>query len=138
MFGERLRELRKSKKLTAKQFGEKFNLAESTISGYETGARKPDIELVRSFAQFFGVTTDYLLGVSDTPDLTEKDEKDIAKRMEQIRKDLTDEDGLTFYGEPMSEEAIESFLEAMEYAVRTTKRINKKYIPKKYRKEDNE
>jgi transcriptional regulator with XRE-family HTH domain len=65
MFGQRLKELRKEKKLTAKQFGEKFNLAESTISGYETGARKPDIELVRSFANFFEVTSDYLLGISD-------------------------------------------------------------------------
>ncbi len=36
----------------------------------------------------------------------------------------------------MSEEAIESLLEAIEYAERQTKRINKKYIPKKYR-EDN-
>lgn len=62
-----------------------------------------------------------------------KDDKDIAKRMEQIKKDLTSEDGLMFNGEPMSEEAIESFLEAMEYAVRQTQRINKKYIPKKYR-----
>lgn len=67
MFGERLRDLRKEKKLTSKQLGEKFNLAESTISGYETGARKPDIELVRSFANFFGVSTDYLLGQTDNP-----------------------------------------------------------------------
>lgn len=139
MLGERLRELRKSKKLTAKQLGEKFNLAESTISGYETGARKPDIELVRSFAKFFGVTTDYLLGVSNTPDLTEKDEKDIAKRMDKIKEDLKkakDTDGLNFYGEPMSEEAIESLLEAIEYAERQTIRINKKYTPKKYRKDN--
>jgi transcriptional regulator with XRE-family HTH domain len=139
MLGERLRELRKSKKLTAKQLGEKFNLAESTISGYETGARKPDIELVRSFAKFFGVTTDYLLGVSNTPDLTEKDEKDIAKRMDKIKEDLKkakDTDGLNFYGEPMSEEAIESLLEAIEYAERQTIRINKKYTPKKYRKNE--
>jgi transcriptional regulator with XRE-family HTH domain len=64
-FGERLRELRKEKKLTSKQLGEKFKLAESTISGYETGARKPDIELVKAFANFFEVTTDYLLGESN-------------------------------------------------------------------------
>lgn len=38
----------------------------------------------------------------------------------------------------MSEEAIESFLEAMEYAVRQTQRINKKYIPKKYRKDEDQ
>lgn len=139
MFGQRLRELRKQRKLTAKQFGEKFNLAESTISGYETGARKPDIELIRSFAKFFSVTTDYLLGVSDSPDLTNKDENDVAKRIEELRKDISSDHGaLTFNGEPMSEEAIESFLESMEHVFKTTQRINKKYIPKKYRENKEE
>ncbi|QKY69441.1 DNA-binding protein [Lentibacillus sp. CBA3610] len=66
-------------------------------------------------------------------DADTKEEKDIAKRMKQIREDLTHDDGLNFDGEPMSEEAIESLLDAMEYAVRQTQRINKKYIPKKYR-----
>ena len=61
------------------------------------------------------------------------DERDIAKRMEAIRRDLKTPDGLNFSGEPLSEEAIESLLEAMEYAVRQTQRINKKYVPKKYR-----
>ncbi|MBU8908552.1 helix-turn-helix transcriptional regulator [Desertibacillus haloalkaliphilus] len=68
-------------------------------------------------------------------ELTDKDEKDVAKRMDKLRNDLTSEDGLMFNGEPMSEEAKESFLEAMEYAFRQTQRINKKYIPKKYRKD---
>lgn len=63
----------------------------------------------------------------------DREEKDIAKRMEQIKKEITNSDGLMFNGEPMSEEAIESLLEAMEHAVRQTQRINKKYIPKKYR-----
>lgn len=58
--------------------------------------------------------------------------------MEEFRKDLTKQDGLSFNGEPMSEEAIESLSEAMEYAFRQTQRINKKYIPKKHRKDDNE
>lgn len=73
---------------------------------------------------------------SNKQELSQKDEKDIAKRMEQIKKDLASEDGLLFNGEPMSDEAIESFLDAMEYAVRQTQRINKKYIPKKYREKD--
>jgi len=62
VFSQRLRELRKERRLTAKEFGEKFSLAESTISGYETKARKPDMELVERFADFFEVSVDYLLG----------------------------------------------------------------------------
>ncbi|KYC72326.1 hypothetical protein B4099_3688 [Heyndrickxia coagulans] len=38
----------------------------------------------------------------------------------------------------MSEEAVESLLESLEVIVRQTQRINKKYIPKKYRKDDGE
>lgn len=58
-----MRELRKSRRMTMKEFGERFNLAESTISGYENGTRKPDIDQIKKFAIFFEVTTDYLLGV---------------------------------------------------------------------------
>ncbi|MDO6851072.1 hypothetical protein Q4S57_24490 [Priestia megaterium] len=64
---------------------------------------------------------------------SEKDEKDIAKRIEAIKKDLSKDDGYMLMGEPMSEEAKESILDVMEYAIRQATRINKKYIPKKYR-----
>jgi transcriptional regulator with XRE-family HTH domain len=67
VFPKRLKALRKEKKLTAKSFGEKFNLAESTISGYETGARKPDIEQLEKFADFFDVSIDYLMGRTNLP-----------------------------------------------------------------------
>lgn len=50
--------------------------------------------------------------------------------MEEIKRDLKDSQGLMFSGEPMSEEAVDSLLDAMEYIVRQTKVINKKYIPK--------
>lgn len=65
MLGKRLRELRKENNLTMKELGEKFNLAESTISGYENETRKPDMDTLGRFANFFGTTVDYLLGRSD-------------------------------------------------------------------------
>jgi len=147
-FGSRLRALRKNKGLSQKEFGKIFNLSESTIGMYERNERKPDFEILDKFASFFGTTTDYLIGRTDNSlivneekeiSLSEKDEKDIAKRMAKIKEDLKnakDTDGLNFYGEPMSEEAIESLLEAIEYAERQTVRINKKYTPKKYRKNE--
>ncbi|WP_254450313.1 helix-turn-helix domain-containing protein [Cohnella herbarum] len=72
MFPQKLRELRKEKRLTAKQFGEKFTLAESTISGYETGARTPDMETIEKFANFFEVSVDYLMGRTDARSTTSK------------------------------------------------------------------
>ncbi|PFY08596.1 helix-turn-helix domain-containing protein [Bacillus toyonensis] len=62
MIGENLRKLRKQNNLTMKELGKKLNLAESTISGYENGNRKPDYDTLNRFADFFEVSTDYLLG----------------------------------------------------------------------------
>ncbi|QPQ35939.1 helix-turn-helix domain-containing protein [Lysinibacillus sp. JNUCC-52] len=65
-----------------------------------------------------------------------KDELDIAKRMAELREDLSSATGLLFDGEPMSDEAKESLLEAMEFGVRLAKKNNKKYIPKKYQNDE--
>ncbi|GIN39003.1 helix-turn-helix domain-containing protein [Heyndrickxia oleronia] len=146
--GERLRELRKVRvKKSQKEFGNIFGLSESAIGMYERNERKPDYETLEKFAAYLDTSVNYLITGKEVETakstdrgnrISDKDEKDIAKRMEQIKKDLTTEDGLLFNGEPMSEEAVESFLEAMEYAIRQTQRMNKKYIPKKYREDNNE
>jgi transcriptional regulator with XRE-family HTH domain len=82
MFPARLRALRKGLNLTAKELGAKFNLAESTISGYETGARKPDTETLEKFADFFGVSTDYLLGRTDDPTPPSEKQIDLSELRE--------------------------------------------------------
>lgn len=58
----RLRQLRKERNITLKAFGKLFGLAESTISLYESEKRQPDMDTMQKFADFFGVTVDYLLG----------------------------------------------------------------------------
>lgn len=150
MFPQRLRQLRKQHKLTAKEFGKIFNLAESTISGYETGARKPDMETLEKFADFFNVPVDYLLGRTDDPTppdkkskpyyaLTEKDERDIAKDLERIMNDLESNEAMAFYGEPMDEETKRLIRLSLEHSMRLAKEMaKKKYTPKKYRGEKNE
>ncbi|MFA8439341.1 helix-turn-helix domain-containing protein [Pueribacillus sp. YX66] len=136
MLPKRLKELREKSGYLQKFVADKLGVKSNTLSGYENGTRSPDPDMLISLAKLYDVTTDYLLGKSDSPALTEKDEQDIAKRMEKLKKDLTSAEGLSFHGEPLSEEAIESLLEAIEYAERQTTRINKKYIPKKYRKDN--
>lgn len=63
--GSRLKELRQEKMLTQAQLGSFFNLAESTISLYETGKRTPDYDILKGFALFFNVCFEYLLGYTD-------------------------------------------------------------------------
>jgi transcriptional regulator with XRE-family HTH domain len=138
-YGERLKRLREDRKLSQQQLADRLNINRSTYARYELGQTQPDYETLQRLADFYGVSVDYLFGrenKKNLPELTAKDERDIAKRMEKIKKDLAADGGLSFYGEPLSEEAKESLLEAMEYAVKQAQRLNKKYIPKKYRKEN--
>lgn len=60
--GNRIRELRRTRKMTMKQLGEELGVAESTISQYETGKRQPDNETLLRLGEFFDVTVGYLLG----------------------------------------------------------------------------
>jgi transcriptional regulator with XRE-family HTH domain len=60
--GQRLRELRKKKDKTQKQLGAIVGVAESTISLYEADKRTPDTDILKALAEYFEVTTDYLLG----------------------------------------------------------------------------
>ena len=93
-FSERLKTLRKSKKLTQVQISELIGVQQGTYSRWENGTLEPGLEFVVKLANIFGTTTDYLLGqkpysiISSLPleqlDLTNianfsKDEFDILK-----------------------------------------------------------
>ncbi|MGG0757289.1 helix-turn-helix domain-containing protein [Brevibacillus laterosporus] len=69
MYGERIREQRKKLNLTMKELGRRINVAESTVSGYESETRKPDIEIIKKLSDLFEVSSDYLLGLTDDPSL---------------------------------------------------------------------
>lgn len=60
-FGQRLRFLREQRGLKQIELAEKIGLRNHTISNYERGERAPSPESLEALANFFGVTTDYLL-----------------------------------------------------------------------------
>ncbi|MCY8321137.1 helix-turn-helix transcriptional regulator [Bacillus inaquosorum] len=74
MLSDRLVELRKSKKLTQQGLAAKLKITRSSLSQYEIGNRQPDYETLKKIADFFEVTTDYLLGYSNTKPVV-KEEK---------------------------------------------------------------
>lgn len=61
-FGDRLTELRQKHKLTQLELASAIFVSVSTISNYEKGVHFPDMEKLTAIADFFHVTTDYLLG----------------------------------------------------------------------------
>lgn len=68
-----------------------------------------------------------------TSELTEKDEKDVAKTMRRLKNQLITETDLMFDGEAMDPETIKLLLQEIEQQERIVKAVNKKYTPKKYR-----
>lgn len=65
MFANRLISLRKERGLSQEDIGKLINKKRSTVSGYETEGKEPDIETLCFLAEYFGVSTDYLMGKSD-------------------------------------------------------------------------
>lgn len=75
-FGENLKHLRNSLNLTQKVFGSKVGLSKAVVSKYENGMGYPSFDTLVRIAQHYGVTIDYLLGVTrgktvDVSDLTD-------------------------------------------------------------------
>ena len=68
-FSKRLKDLRNKRKLSQNDIADILNVKSNTISQYENGRREPDFSSLCRIADYFGVTTDYLLGIEDTPDI---------------------------------------------------------------------
>lgn len=80
-----------------KQLGDIFDVAESTISLYENEKRKVDTDMLIKFANYFNVSTDYLLGITDERNSSLDNNADIGfddftYAMHNESKQLTDDD----------------------------------------------
>ena len=62
LFPERLTQLRTNRQLRQRELAKSLHVSTSAISNYEQRLRYPDIDMLIRIADYFGVTTDYLLG----------------------------------------------------------------------------
>ncbi|MDQ0873752.1 transcriptional regulator with XRE-family HTH domain [Paenibacillus sp. V4I3] len=69
MFAKRIEQLREREKITQKNLALKLGIARTTYSGYENGAREPDLETLKKIADYFEVSTDFLVGRTDDPNM---------------------------------------------------------------------
>jgi len=138
-----LRELRTQKGLTQAELSKALQVSASSIGMYEQGRREPDNETLGRIANFFNVTTDYLLGRTDEPhtiakgssstDLTPKEEREIEHDLEDMINSMASAAYESDNGEQEDIEALQATLRA---AMIQAKRIaKKKYTPRKYRKD---
>lgn len=76
--------------MTQSELGSKIGLSKAVISKYETSLGYPSFDVLIRIAKFFGVTTDYLLGVSgdklmDITGLTESQADALHRMVAELR-----------------------------------------------------
>lgn len=67
MIIKRLIQLRENKQLKQIEVAKLLNIGTVTYNRYEKGEREPDHKMLNKIANFFNVSTDYLLGLTDIP-----------------------------------------------------------------------
>ena len=68
MFYDRLKKLRQQEKYTQKEIANFLNITQPAYQQFESGKKKINIETMQKLADFYNVSTDYLLGKTDIPD----------------------------------------------------------------------
>ena len=86
MLKDTMKLLRESKKLTKKQVADAIGITERAYITYEYGQRDVSTDTLQKLADFYGVTTDYLLGREPAPDpfadlnLNKESEEDVINK----------------------------------------------------------
>ena len=83
----RIRDLREDRDLRQIDVANATGIDQKTLSNYETGKTNPDSFAIIALANFFNVSTDYLLGETSS---NIKDKKSILKALEKIEEEISD------------------------------------------------
>lgn len=100
-FGDRLKKLRHDNGITQDILAEYLGISYQAVSKWENNAGFPDISLLPAISGFFGVSTDYLLGI------------ELEKSEDRIEKALNEARNFTHTGE--IEKSINIILETLRY-----------------------
>ncbi|EMF0202716.1 helix-turn-helix transcriptional regulator [Enterococcus hirae] len=140
MLFERVKELANKRDKNLKQVAEEIGLSENAF--YKWKNQSPKAETLQKVADYFGVTTDYLLGRTDTPQFTAKNERDVQKTLTELKEGLSNRNTIGYFkndGEEIDEEDAELLAEALDFVVRQSKLIaKKKFTRKDYRKDNHD
>jgi transcriptional regulator with XRE-family HTH domain len=135
---EMIESLCRERGITGSKMCDDLGISRSTMTELRKGrAKTMNLEKAGKIADYFGVSTDYLLGKTPTPSLTRRDERDIEKRLEETLNQLEGEQGgLMFSGAPMDDSTRELLILSLRNSMEIAKHAAKqKYTPKKYSKE---
>ena len=77
MIGQRIRDLRKQKRMSQTELAKSAGVSQTTVTAWETGKAEPSSSAVAKLADIFNVTTDYLLGRPNKQE-TKKDDVELS------------------------------------------------------------
>ena len=64
-FAQTMSELRREKGVSQRTAASELNISQALLSHYENGAREPGIPFICRACEYYGVSADYMLGISD-------------------------------------------------------------------------
>ena len=67
MIYKRIRDLREDNDLTQREIARQLNCSQQVYSNYELGQRDIPTYILIKLSKFYGVSVDYILGLTDTP-----------------------------------------------------------------------
>jgi transcriptional regulator with XRE-family HTH domain len=88
IFAERLRAARELRKMSQSDLAEEADLQPSAISHFETGRRSPSFANLKALSDALNVTTDYLIGRSDTMNMSSA----VSLKLLRHAQKMSDED----------------------------------------------
>lgn len=95
MIGDKIKELRSREGINQAQLAEEIGISKMSISYFEQNKKSPSRETLQKIADYFKVTTDYLLGRSEDKRLTEEQDKKattMGKQIEELISELPEEE----------------------------------------------
>ena len=98
-FPERLKELRLEKGLTQKDIAEELGISQPAYLSWEKGKRKPSAETLEKFSNYFKVSLDYLMGMTDCRLVPQKEDCELGMLFESVVENMTEEEKFLFVQE---------------------------------------
>lgn len=110
MIGDRIRELRSAKRMSQTQLAKAIHVSQQAITKWETGKSEPSSSAIDSIANYFNVSSDYLLGRTSnkTPD------RDLSKNQKLIAYSI---------GPDVSDEERRDIIEMVKIAMKNRRRV---------------
>lgn len=135
---ERVFSLLNKQNKTKAAMAQALGVSRSAISQWEKNGTEPTYEQCIILSNFLNVSLNYLMTGKEKewqPVLSDKEEKDLDKKVEDLLSAVDSDTGLMLDGQIMDDETREIFAMNLKNALRTTKLAAKaKYTPNKYRK----